>query len=72
LPTMSDRVHIPFCEDIEAKIVEYAEHPEMPAQPWWGWFDHPKHGKVAWTICPHCRSSSGVLVRHTISADGEV
>ena len=52
---MSDRVHIPFSEDIEERC---AEKPEGAA---WGWFkDHPEFDRdVVWLYCPDCRHSSG-------------
>jgi len=27
---------------------------------------------VVWLYCPNCKGSSGCLIRHTITADGEV
>lgn len=68
---MSDRVHIPFSADIEKLCID---KPEGAA---WGWFsgEYPKAlgvDKIAWTYCPEHKGSSGLLVKHTITAEGEV
>lgn len=64
---MSDRVRIPFSADIEQMCID---RPEGAA---WGWFEHPVHDmQVPWLYCPECKSSAGVLTRHTIKEDGEV
>jgi hypothetical protein len=64
---MSDRVHIPFAEDIEQRCID---KPEGAA---WGWFSHPFYDQlVPWLYCPVCKNSAGILTRHSLATDGEV